>query len=71
MTFRKPKRKPTTLSDLCHGPCCGCSMRCKHPGCTYPCMGGHANYPDKHWCPENHFWTEPYVPVTGKHSNRW
>ncbi len=36
--------------------CCGCVNRCPEPNCGYECLGGHANYPGRHWCPDHGLW---------------
>ena len=33
-----------------------CTCRSSCPQCDLRCLGGHAYYPDSHWCVELHHW---------------
>lgn len=35
-----------------------CECRAVCPICKHQCLGGHANYPYQHWCPNLHAWDD-------------
>ncbi len=45
----------STIVERADAPC-ECIAWC--PVCQERCLGGHANYPDLHWCADLHTWTD-------------